>query len=443
MDGKQPGHVLLLALVSRLPGDPLILGRLLSIGAGLMTFFATMAIAKRFVPRVSPWIMATVLTFCPYLLFFDRMALAESFVTAATTLLLLLVLKVREMNFAITKTILYGILIGVLLGIGWWIKSSILLILPLLFFANLIIFFTALGTLCIFLLPILINPELLTLISSQQRYFLSLHNILRFPIALWASNLWHAIVWLFAYTTPIVFLFFCIGVVSSWKKPEWRIVLAWALFPVLAGSILASGFTARYMAIVVPGVLIMSLKGLEILKEIYGNKILALLLAPIIWSIVLIVSPLTYYKSLAFAPAAQKDFSQYVVRWTSGYGVKEAITWLEKRSEESPIAVGIRQDSGNPEDAAVLYLFGNPNITFFSVATPALNTGDGALNPPPDLALIGQKTNGLLTYFITRGKQFAGLEAYLTEVAHFKKPLGDEFVGIYRVDVRMLSIDKL
>lgn len=425
MDGKQPGHVLLLALLTKLPYDPLILGRILSVAAGCITFLTSLRILKKVMPEFPTWIAAIIFSFSPYLLFFDRMALAESLITAASIILLFLIIKAhekqRELKFAITHQLTYGIALGAIFGIGWWIKSSILLVLPLLLFTHLTILLTAIGTLFVFLLPIILNPELQRLVSTQQRYILSFQELLRVPLLLWLTNITHALVWLAVYTTPVIFVLFCIGIVSAWRKPEWRMVIVWTLFPIFAGSILASGFTARYMAMVVPAYLIGVIRGIGVVREKYGKKTLALLVVPVVWSVILIVSPLTYYQSLAWAPSAQKDFSQYVTSWTSGYGVSDAITWLEKRSATSPIAVGIRQDSGNPEDAAVLYLSGKPNITFFSVSNP------------PDLVEVYKKTKGLPTYFISRGNQKAGLDPYLTEVIRFKKPLDEEFVGIYEI----------
>jgi len=103
--------------------------------------------------------------------------------------------------------------------------------------------------------------------------------------------------------------------------------------------------------------------------------------------------------------------------------VKEAATFLTQKAKKSPIIVLLRADSGNPEDGILAYLSKNKNIIFVQISEKP---------KPEELAIILKK---IPLYFVSRGPQFLGMENWLSESAIFRKPLGEEFVGVYEVNL--------
>ena len=144
----------------------------------------------------------------------------------------------------------------------------------------------------------------------------------------------------------------------------------------------------------------------------------------VIISLLLIINPLTYYSSyLGFYSSIKGDFSQYVVGWPSGYGVKEAVNWLKKEAKDKPLFVFLRLNSGNPDDALIVYLRKEKNVKIIPVIYL-----DDILKQIKEV-----KMTKVSLYYISRGNQLANLENRLSEKIRFKKPLDDEYVGIYSI----------
>ncbi len=132
------------------------------------------------------------------------------------------------------------------------------------------------------------------------------------------------------------------------------------------------------------------------------------------------ISPTSYYSLLAPIPAAQGDLSQYVSGWTSGYGIPETLQYLDTEYAQKNIVVFVRMDSGNPEDAIIAAMERKHIPVFY-------------ISQVNDIAQVKELAE-LPWYFVSRGPQYAGIFNYLTEVAKYKKPFGDEFVGVYRIN---------
>ncbi len=183
-------------------------------------------------------------------------------------------------------------------------------------------------------------------------------------------------------------------------------------------TFLLTSVTARLLSMTVPILLLASAWVLE--TPFFKRYTMGLVACSVIFfGTVLAVSPLGFYRLLAPFGAARVDYSQYVVGWPSGWGVKEAIAFLHTENTRRPIVVFTRLDSGNPEDAVHAYMF-RYNI-------PAYYLEDTSwVDQQPSLAASPR-------YFVSRGPQYAGLQDTLTEVARFNKPLDNEFVGVYRM----------
>jgi hypothetical protein len=206
------------------------------------------------------------------------------------------------------------------------------------------------------------------------------------------------------------------------KKKKYWILLLWFFLPFMYEILYAKLFTSRQALILTIPLFIAAGYGLSLLWE--QKKIFGIILASgiLVWSIydigILLTNP-QQYPSL-FADRAQVDASQYFYGFSSGYGVLEAVDYLEQNASTQPIIVLIRNDHGNPEDAVAAYLGTNPNV------------GLGIMNDPPsDVLKVFQKYGtSLPVYYVARGGYNAGLEKYFVSEKIFAKPNDKEFVGI-------------
>ena len=114
-----------------------------------------------------------------------------------------------------------------------------------------------------------------------------------------------------------------------------------------------------------------------------------------------------------------------MVGWPSGYGVKETVDWLKASAKEKTLVVFLRLNSGNPDDALLVYLRKEKNIKVVPVRYLGSVIKQIKESKIPDVEF----------YYVSRGNQLSGLENRLTEKIRFKKPLDSEYVGIYLVKI--------
>jgi 4-amino-4-deoxy-L-arabinose transferase-like glycosyltransferase len=459
LDGKQPGWPILLSVFVRLGADPLVTGRTVSILFGLITFLSILEVAQIYLLRKNIVWLAFFLLVTPFLIFFDRLTLAEAVVTASYTVSFLVLIK----NWA-KPDLGKGVLLGAVLACGWWMKSTILLAFPslcLLFVLQ--IFFNradkekftewvcnlisiVLGFfVCI--LPLLSHPLYHNIVVREQERVLPLVEVLHFPFSLWFENITHILIWFSFYLTPGIFLLFCVGIgqifyrlkkilpkVSTEKDGaeffKHLSLLLWCLSPVIYQLIFARHLTSRYLTLVVPFVLLISIIGLTKISK--GKKFIGGIswVIGLICSVLLIVNPLRLYLMVNNISAIHLDLGQYMETSSSGYGVREAAEWIQAHKDPSKKTfVIIRGDSGNPEDGMYLFLYKDPqNIVLPTLYLPRV---DREIATTEQRASSSAYTPSL--YFVSRGNQFDGLEKRLLELQKFPHPMSDSFVGVYKI----------
>ncbi|MBI3577422.1 hypothetical protein HY086_05290 [Candidatus Gottesmanbacteria bacterium] len=409
-EGK-PGHAVSLGLAQLLPIDPLVAARSLSVVFGLITTFFLLASYKIIFKRKTTVTVAVVFLATPYLVFFQRMALAESAVMAASAGIIYGSLLKRSL------------LMGVIFGLGWWWKASILSLAP----AAAAVFFSPVAVVVAILVasPLLLLPAFQALPLGEVKSVYRLNELLAFPIGRWWENTIAVIQWLLGYLSPGVVILLIIGLIHSIKQKRAPLLLFFFLplvISILMGKILA----ARHIAPAIPAALLLAAEGITMVEKQFrrwGRLLIAMLVgSAVIVSGLLIFSPLDFYRSLAFVPRAQADFSQYVIGWPSGYGVKEVVEWFQTNRRDKPTLVVVRTDSGNPEDAVFVYLQRMPHMTVAYIDwLPDLLQKEKGRWRPEDI------------FFVSRGAQYDGLAQHVKERARFKKPLDPEFVGIYQI----------
>ena len=103
------------------------------------------------------------------------------------------------------------------------------------------------------------------------------------------------------------------------------------------------------------------------------------------------------------------------------------------------IYVGAAMNAGNPESAITAYLKDNEKIRFSYFDSGMI----GKLDEDIECIKLDRPM-----YFVSRDNQTAGLGKYLLEVKQFKKPVGESFIGVYKLKENCsgktinLSVDK-
>ncbi|MBI4067010.1 hypothetical protein HY407_01400, partial [Candidatus Gottesmanbacteria bacterium] len=275
----------------------------------------------------------------------------------------------------------------------------------------------------ILILPHLEHPLYKNKPHVEYERFLSLKEVSNIPYQIWFTNFSQVVLLIFSYATPLVFLIFIAAIFYARKNKKILLPMLFVLGPIIFEILMLRNIDARYLVVSVPVILLVAGNLLE--ASTLKRKVLtALTLTGVICSgLLLTFFPLKYHQMIYFIPNARNDFAQYVTSWPSGYGVKEAADWLTQKSQEKNMFVFIRDDSGNPEEAMVVYLRKNEKIIVLPV---------GLLDE-----LYKNRDHLILSdpgfYFVSRGNQLAGMEKRFREVARYPKPQGQEYVGIYEV----------
>ena len=81
-DGKPPLHTWLMIPFLKAIKDPLVAGRLLSTAAGFFTLIGCFLIVRKIFDQKKAFLAAILVAICPFLVFYDRLAVADSLLTA-------------------------------------------------------------------------------------------------------------------------------------------------------------------------------------------------------------------------------------------------------------------------------------------------------------------------------------------------------------------------
>jgi hypothetical protein len=317
-------------------------------------------------------------------------------------------------------------LLGLALVLGWWYFSLVLLIIPglVLFFllatqwkkplvlpvlkywGGVVLTFTVLA------LPFLLLPHTTGAVVKRT---IDTKELLQFPWTMWLANSIKIGQWFVAFVpAPIVF-FSLLGLRSDPKK-LWRGLAVFTFMPLAIAMVITTSFSARNTVFVVPTLLLLSVRGLLFVPYKKFFIVLSLVMSTVLTSLILFF-PLIYYQSLAMIPQAQIDFKQYVMGWSSGYGINEAVGWLTRQAKRERLVVVVRNDSGSPEDAMFTYLEPHHIPVIY----------------PDQIAEVKRFPATFTYYFVSRGSQYGDFKEFLTEMVRFNKPLDKEFVGIYKL----------
>jgi len=424
-DGKPPLLIWLFGLVALVFPDPLWAGRAISVLTGFLSLLAIYFIAKTLFNRSVAIISSLQYIFSPLLNFFDRQALMESAITAVGLWSIFFYLKLDKTNRPG-----WAVCLGLVLGLGLFVKTSaaiflLAILLALLMTKKFNFLLIVLAASQFILIPLYSQPNFWSGLTSNNRYSLTIKEIVTLPLAIWGHNILSFLEIAFWHLTPLVFLTAIGGIILTTKTRQRNIGLVYLfLIPLVFFSLVARDVNPRYLTPFLP---LLFLFSSTFVFWIFSTKLqrstaAIIVLIPGIFILFLqVVSPLSYFSLLdCFTKQSQKF--QYVNSWTSGYGVFEAIQYISDKHQKA--LAGVRLDAGNPENAVFAYLQSSKNIApmYF------------------DQKLFGNRLEGvdcletkIPFYFISRDRQLAGLDKYLIEEKLFYKPEKESYVGVFRL----------
>lgn len=377
-DGKQPLFMWATIPFFKIISDPLIAARTLSGLAGLGTVAGIAFAAHLLFNNKRITLLAALLSSAlPYLVFFDRLALADSLLS----MFIIWTFVFSYLGFTQHRLDM-AMLAGFTLGFAWLTKSPALfalILLPtlLLFIPNLSL--TKILSHIAFLISTIIiafamynilrlGPEFHMIGIRNKDYVYSLSEILRHPLDPLIPHLKDSVNFNFYLLTPLGLLFAIWGLIDG-HKTHWRqrlILAAWWLVPVIAQSAIAKAFTARYLLFTIPFAVISIAHAIEHISQKSQKHFLIYAAA----GLVLLPSLFMDFNFLASpqnAPLPRIERSGYLEEWTAGQGLREVSDYLRRASASGPVLVGSEGFFGTPFSALQMYLNDVPNIRIIGV----------------------------------------------------------------------------
>jgi 4-amino-4-deoxy-L-arabinose transferase-like glycosyltransferase len=435
-DAKQPLLMWIFGIMQQVLPNPLFAGRIVSVVAGLLTFLGIFKISEKLFDKKIAILASFLYAIIPIFSFFDRQALMESSISAVGVWSSYYLLKLTE-----KKSYTYALILGIIFGIGFFIKSSALVFLVSFLISTIfiikssskkgkvleIVFLTFSAFFCVVLL-LIINPEFWSTFSSNSRFTLTFNELMSFPLSTWVNSVTTNLVILFFYFTPVLFILSLIGIFNILKLSfKHKIFLIFFITSLLIETFTVKGATDRYLVTFLPFLTICASFILFYILD--KKKVLGLSL--IIFSVVIPLS-LTFYQIVDFPKYIMNmgnisgyTNSAYLVSNTSGYGINETVNYFKKLSKNENFVIGIAQNTGNPESALQVYFNKKeyPKVVYMDSSLFDINLND-----------YDCLSTGIVTYFASRDNQQAGLEKFLKKITSFKNPYGENSIGIYKLN---------
>lgn len=384
-DGRQPlqtwGTIPFLKLF---PQDKVLAARLFAVSAGFYALTGVIVSGWTLFTKRVGMIAGLLYVVTPYFVFYDRIALVDSFVNGSTIWMFFLsVYMARTLRLDIAM-ILGGVTGFALLG-----KSSVRLYAGLMLFAGIFVLyerhqghvlelFTRLKSLVIgsenrvmkvlsfvFLYGVVMGIALL--IYNVQRlsqfmhyvemknttFVLTLPELIQNPFAYFPHNIQNIPTYIFMETGYLLPILALAGLWMMWKKDKLMSMYfsVWILVATFALAFVAKVLFPRY---------VLSIGGLLLLPA--GYYLAHITSKKILGSIVILYVLISGYMISVFLfnpvklPFPEVDRGQYLEGWTAGYGVEEIVTYAREHSEGKRVIFIAQGDFGMSGDVLRAYI---------------------------------------------------------------------------------------
>lgn len=416
-DGKPPLYMWVVAGVMKyVPQvDPLLVGRLITVGIGFLTlvgiyFAAHQLFRNRRVGRLS----VILYIFIPFTFFYDRMALADSMLAMFGVWSLGLgVMLIREPRFDL------AMILGGVLGLAMLTKTPalfFLLLLPglaILEWKNVWKYvwylLVAAGIARVIYSVIFLLPQAYVINLKNYEFIVPFSVFINNPLQFVWGNFQGLSQWEISYLTIPVLILVVLSLMRISRK---KILLAgYFLGPFVTMLLFNKVIYPRFLLYYTPMLLVLAAKGLsEFSTRIMWLVLILILISPIYVDYKLLTDP-------ASAPIAGTDSQQYLNSWPAGYGLAETRDFLAAQNKiKQKIVVGDEGTFGLLPYGLQLYQWMYPGVELKSYWPPP------AKLPPEHL-----------DYYIIYQRNSHPTTMPLELVAKYRQGNGSDFFQLYRV----------
>lgn len=437
-DGKQPLFIWIAMAVMKYVKDPLLAGRLVSVGAGAATSLGLFFLAKELFKNIWVGVVCAFLyIFYPFGLVYDRMALYDSLVSAFAVWGLyaevLLIRRIRPELAFITGLVVGG---GVLTKTNAFFNVYFLPFTLILFnfrqqrwfsqfFRWVVYALLATGLVYLYYSILRLSPFFGIIAQKDQTFIYSFHDWLLHPFTFFIGNFQGLFNWFVSYFTLLyALLAACSFLVfrSFWR--EKILLLLWSGVPIIALALFGKVLYPRYvlpMSVTLLPLLALTIVYLLSKLRFQWLRIVAFLIIISLW----LWKDYFIIYDFAHAPIAPPDLQQYVNNWPAGGGVKEMIAFFSTQAAHQKIYVLTQGTFGSiPTLSLEIYLDTNTNIQKRGLwPIPA--------TIPVDLL---EKAKSIPVYVVFDQTDIPSGWVHLVPVVKYQKGIGNAYLRIYKVD---------
>lgn len=375
-DGKQPSFVWLNMLSLGLFDNPLLAGRMVSVGAGFITLFGVYFLSQLLFSNKKLSILASFLyVIFPFALVYDRLAIYDSIVAMLFVWSLGFgVLLIKKMRLDV------ALLLGFILGGSVLTKSSGFLtiyLFPLfLLLINLkkkglvkrVLKWVALFGLAVVIAYVMysvqrLSPFFYIIAQKNATFVYPFSEWVGHPFVYLFSNLSGMVDWVIKYMTiPILVLTVSAFIIEPKKYfREKAFLFLWFLGPFLGLAVFGKLVYPRFVFFMTLPLLILSAYSLWFLIE-KVRKIYLQIIILFFFTSLLIFSDIKILTDIKNAPIPRIDLEQFINGWPAGGGVKESIEFFEKEAESKQILIATQGTFGLMPYSYEIFLWENPNV---------------------------------------------------------------------------------
>lgn len=372
-DGKQPLQTWgTIPFLKFFPENALLAGRLFGVTGGILCLTGIFILIFYLFGKSAAILGSFLYVFTPYFLFYERMALVDSWVNAGFIwIFLLLIYLVRKRRLSIS------LILGLVGGFFLLAKSSVRIFImlgvlsPLLiwqkkiksFIKDSVNFYLLLGVSILIALVIYnvqrLSPFFHYVAQKNLTFVMSFEEFSKTPFQYFWNNIRYTplyILWEMGFVLGLIGLMGLIRLIGKDKKLGLYFLL-WILLPLIAIVFFTKVLFPRYLIFFASTLLIMATFYLSSLSKYMRSFLL----------IIVFLSVAYFDYSILFAhkdiPFPEVDRGQYIEGWPAGWGIKETMEYAREKSKEKPVIILAEGNFGMAYDVLDAYLKPNDNIT--------------------------------------------------------------------------------
>lgn len=374
-DGKQPMFIWLMMISLRIISDPLLAGRVVSVGAGFFTLIGMYFLGREIFRNNKIGLVSSALyVIFPMALVYDRMALYDGLVGAfAIWSLFLIVLLARKVRLDI------ALLLGMVAGGGVLTKTNAFFNIYLLPFSLLLFNWSEknigrrlLKLISLFIISVALTYGFYSLLRLSPFFHIITEKnaIFVYPLKEWIQHpfefltgngkaLWD---WTIRYLTWPVFVLAIGSFFLSKSFLREKIVLfLWFIIPIVALGLFGKALFPRFIFFMILPLFPLIAFSLVNIHTKFKMLYVFIIFLFLVFMLV-IKTDYLILNDFANAHIPVSDKNQYLTDWPAGGGVNGVVEFFKKEVAKGKIYIATQGTFGLMPFALEIYLVSNPNV---------------------------------------------------------------------------------